>query len=93
MDIRDIFLNVDTAVPCGLIVNELVTNALKYAFPGGRDGTVTVSMRIEGDCYVLEVSDDGVGMTPGFDIEKSQSLGLQLVTMLVSQIDGRSRPT
>jgi PAS domain S-box-containing protein len=89
MDIRDIFLNVDTAVPCGLIVNELVTNALKYAFPGGRDGTVTVSMRIEGDYYVLEVSDDGVGMTPGFDIEKSQSLGLQLVTMLVSQIDGK----
>ncbi len=89
MDIKDIFLNVDTAVPCGLIVNELVTNALKYAFPGGRDGTVTVSMRIEGDCYVLEVSDDGVGMAAGFDIEKSQSLGLQLVTMLASQIDGK----
>ncbi len=89
MDIRDIFLNVDTAVPCGLIVNELVTNALKYAFPGGRDGTVTVSMRIESDYYLLEVSDDGVGMTQGFDIEKSQTLGLQLVTMLVSQIDGK----
>ncbi|OPY30209.1 MAG: sensory histidine kinase AtoS [Methanocella sp. PtaU1.Bin125] len=88
LDIRDVFLNVDTAVPCGLIVNELVTNALKYAFPAGRDGTVSVLMRAEGDRYVLEVGDDGVGMAPGFDIEKSESLGLQLVAMLVGQIDG-----
>jgi two-component sensor histidine kinase len=88
MDIRDIFLNVDTAVPCGLIVNELVTNALKYAFPGARDGTVTVAMYRESEDIILEVSDDGVGMPSGFDIAKSESLGLQLVNMLVGQIDG-----
>ncbi|HUL62476.1 MAG TPA: histidine kinase dimerization/phosphoacceptor domain -containing protein [Methanocella sp.] len=65
IDVKDVRIGEDRAGPCGLIVNELVTNALKYAFPDGRDGTVTVVMRQAGDDYVLEVADDGVGIRAG----------------------------
>jgi two-component sensor histidine kinase len=88
VDVKDVRLDADRAIPCGLIVNELVTNALKYAFPGGRNGTVTVTMRPDDDFYLLIVSDDGVGMPADFDLAETESLGLQLVNMLASQLDG-----
>jgi PAS domain S-box-containing protein len=88
MDLKEARLNVDTAIPCGLIVNELVTNALKYAFPDGRRGVISISFRPEGDQYVLEVGDDGVGLPEGYRADGSKSLGLLLVTSLVSQLDG-----
>jgi two-component sensor histidine kinase len=88
IDVKDICLDADQAVPCGLIVNELVTNALKYAFPGGRNGTVTVAVRQDNDHYMLIVSDDGIGMRADFDMAETESLGLQLVNMLASQLDG-----
>ncbi len=72
----------------GLILNELLTNALKYAFPGGRSGIITVSLTDEGGDMVLEVEDDGVGLPTGFELLSSQGLGLQLVTMLASQLGG-----
>ena len=82
-------LGLDTALPCGLIVTELVTNSLKYGFPDARSGNVTVSVNktSEGE-YCLIVSDDGVGIPAGIDITKSKSLGLRLVTMLSSQLNG-----
>jgi two-component sensor histidine kinase/PAS domain-containing protein len=84
-------LNIDTAVICGLIVNELVTNSLKHAFPPGRGGEVLVGLsRVEdpgrGDTlYQIVVSDNGVGLPANFDFEAAKTLGLQLVAMLASQ--------
>jgi len=72
----------------GLILNELLTNALKYAFPGGRVGTITVSLTNEGDDIVLEVENDGAGLPEGFDLENSHGLGLELVKMLAIQLGG-----
>jgi PAS domain S-box-containing protein len=88
IDVKDISLDADQAVPCGLIVNELVTNALKYAFPDGRNGTITVAVKHDKDHYLLIVSDDGIGMRADFDLAETESLGLQLVNMLASQLDG-----
>jgi two-component sensor histidine kinase len=88
LDVGNVYLSVEKAVPCGLIVNELVMNALKYAFPGDRTGEIVVEVRQEGDRMSLAVSDDGVGLPPGFDITKSNTLGLQLVELLVSQLEG-----
>lgn len=84
-----ILLNVSTAVPCSLIINELVSNALKHAFPGDRKGSVTVSVSALGDgSFGLVVSDDGVGMPKDFNIARTNSLGLQIVRLLVEQLDG-----
>jgi two-component sensor histidine kinase len=82
-------LNVDTAIPCGLIVNELVSNSLKYAFPDGKQGQIHVSMRKDGnDRFTLVVGDTGVGLPKGFDYQESPSLGLKLVHTLVDQLGG-----
>jgi two-component sensor histidine kinase len=84
-----IHLDLDTAIPCGLIVNELVSNSIKYAFPGDRQGQIEVACRQRpGPRYILSVSDDGVGLSPGFDSAKTGSLGMKLVTSLVTQIGG-----
>jgi PAS domain S-box-containing protein len=74
-------LAVDRAIPCSLIVNELVSNTLKHAFPGGRSGTLDGKLQ-------LVVADDGVGLPANFDITSSQTLGLQLVVTLTEQLDG-----
>jgi PAS domain S-box-containing protein len=89
VDVRDAALDINTAIPCGLIVNELVTNALKYAFPGGRKGEVRVSLHPGADGrFTLTVGDNGVGWPRGADFRKTDTLGMQLVTMLVDQLDG-----
>ncbi len=88
VDVKDVRLDADRAIPCGLIVNELVTNALKYAFPDGRNGTVTVAVLHDDNYYLLIVSDDGVGMRTDFDLAETESLGLQLVNMLTNQLEG-----
>jgi PAS domain S-box-containing protein len=84
---EDVSLSVDRAIPCGLVLNELITNALRHAFPAGRTGTIRVQLAAVGDGAIrLAVSDDGVGLPPGFEIETSRSLGLQLVRMLAGQL-------
>jgi two-component sensor histidine kinase len=84
-----ILLDLDTAIPCGLIVNELVSNSIKYAFPGDRSGKIQVSCSLRSDKdYSLMVCDDGIGLPDGFDYTKSTSLGLKLVNSLIHQIDG-----
>src|SRR5579885_3489104 len=86
----DIWLNIDTVIPCGLIVNELVSNSLKHAFPGDRKGEVYVGINSNGDGqYVLIVGDNGVGFPEDLDFRSTKSLGLQLVLMLVEQIEGK----
>jgi PAS domain S-box-containing protein len=72
----------------GLILNELLTNALKHAFPGSRAGTITVSLFNEGEDIVLEVEDDGSGLPAGFGLQDTQGLGLKLVQMLAKQLGG-----
>jgi two-component sensor histidine kinase/CHASE1-domain containing sensor protein len=85
----EVFLEVDKAVPCGLIVNELVSNALKHAFPAGRRGEICISLRAETKKHlILRVSDDGVGFPSGLDFRQTRSLGLQLVTTLIEQLQG-----
>jgi two-component sensor histidine kinase len=87
-DVENVSLDIDLAVSCGLIINELVSNALKYAFPEGRAGEIHVSLAGDGDSYTLTVSDDGVGLPPGLDFRDTPSLGLQLVNTLVGQLEG-----
>jgi two-component sensor histidine kinase len=88
MDTEEVFLNINTAIPCGLIVNELVSNALKHAFPDGRKGEVAIELhRVIGDGYVLRVKDDGVGFPDGLDFRRTDTLGMQIIITLVGQID------
>ncbi len=85
-----IFLEIDTAVPLGLIINELVSNSLKYAYPDRDDGVIRVALKASPDSeYTLTVGDDGPGMPSGFDPADASTLGLQLVTLLSEQIKGK----
>ena len=89
IDVGDAALDISTAIPCGLIVNELVTNAMKHAFPGGRKGEVRVVLRPGADGrFTLTVGDNGVGIPAGVDFRTTDTLGMQLVTMLVDQLNG-----
>jgi len=88
IEAEEVHLNINTAIPCGLIVNELISNALKHGFPEGRSGHLDLELcRASGDGYVLRVRDDGVGFPEGLDFRKTETLGLQIVNTLVSQID------
>lgn len=112
LDIEEVFLGMDTAVPLGIIVNELVSNSLKHAFPSGRKGKIHIKLSREEKStrnksisnitnnigakssvennihYTLVVSDDGLGFPENIDFRSTNSLGLQLVNILVEQLDG-----
>jgi two-component sensor histidine kinase len=89
LSVQPLELDVTLAVPLGLIINEAVTNALKYAFPGDRAGTVTLSLTpVGGTSYELGIADDGVGLPPGYDPARSRSLGMTLMHGLSEQLDG-----
>ena len=88
MKCAGVYLNVETASPCGLILTELMTNSLKYAFPDGRPGTITVSLRGEPPGYLLVYTDDGVGLPPDFNSSSHGHVGLQIVNALVMQLHG-----
>lgn len=98
LDIDDVNLGIDTAIPLGLCVNELVANSIEHAFPDGK-GRVSVSLKnVENDRFSLRIADSGVGFAEGTDIGKTKSLGLQLVKMMVEQLQGelelhRKNPT
>jgi two-component sensor histidine kinase len=82
-------LDINTIVPLGLILNELVSNALKHAFPDGRKGEILIDFHQENDNYLLLVKDDGIGFPDNIDYKNTQSLGLQLVNSLSDQIDAK----
>ncbi len=89
MQLDDVFLRVDTAIPCGLILNELVSNALKYAFPHERTGTLQIKLIPDQHGQVcVWVQDDGIGFPSDLDFRKTDSLGLQLVNTLIEQLQG-----
>jgi PAS domain S-box-containing protein len=89
MNLEDVFLDIRTAIPCGLILNELVTNSLKHAFPNGRSGEIIVELHPleEHTCQII-VRDNGVGIPQDLDMGNPPTLGWQIVTMLVRQIEG-----
>lgn len=85
---EDIFLSIDSAIPCGLIINELVSNSIKHAFPEDKYGEVTIEMKGNDKKYVLTVADNGVGFPDDVDYRDTESLGLQIVQTLISQLRG-----
>lgn len=88
--IENIRLDIDTAVPCGLIINEIVSNAFKHAFSDKEKGQVSILLKnaADGECY-LEIKDDGIGMPEDFNLETADSLGFQLIQALSDQLDGK----
>ena len=86
MIIENINLNIDTAIPLGLIVNELVTNNVKHAFPQS-EGTITIKLKSLNEQMELTFADNGIGLPKGMDIENTKTLGLKLVKSLVNQLE------
>jgi PAS domain S-box-containing protein len=88
-EVESFTLDINTAIPCGLLISELVTNALKHAFPAGDSGEILVSIQPgDGGRYVLKVKDTGVGYPAGLDFSAAETFGMQLVSMLLQQLDG-----
>ena len=88
IEVRKVFLDIDRAIPCGLIINELVSNSLKHAFPGNKKGEILLDFRHIDGKFILKISDNGRGLRQDFDFPNTDSLGLQLVSGLVEQLDG-----
>jgi PAS domain S-box-containing protein len=89
LDIDEVTLNINTAIPCGLIISELVSNALKYAFPNSTPGIINVALHSDGNKdFTLIVADNGIGFPIDWDFTTVTSLGLQLVNVLTGQLDG-----
>ena len=88
INIENVELDIDTAQPCGLIVNELVTNSFKYAFPKGRKGELVIDFYSKNNKYNLVVGDNGIGIPDKIDFTKTDTLGLQLVNNLIKQLGG-----
>jgi PAS domain S-box-containing protein len=88
-ELEDVPLDINTAMPCGLILNELISNALKHAFPSGRKGVLMIRLRRgENGAVELRIADNGVGFPKGLDFRRTDSLGMQIVNLLVGQLGG-----
>ncbi|MBP7737693.1 MAG: PAS domain S-box protein [Spirochaetes bacterium] len=87
LNLDKVNLDIKRAVPIGIILNELITNSIKYAFPAGKTGDICVALKTEGDRIELDVSDNGVGLPEDFNQEKTETMGLSLVNLLTRQID------
>jgi len=88
IDVEAIHLDIDAAIPCGLILNELVSNSLEHAFPDDRHGIIQIRFSKDRDGYVLCVEDDGIGLAEDISLTNTDSLGLKLVSALVLQLGG-----
>ena len=89
INIDKILLSVNTAITCGLIINELISNALKYAFPEGQSGEIKINFQSARGQIILIVSDNGIGLPENVDLQKTESLGLQIVLTLTNQLQGK----
>jgi PAS domain S-box-containing protein len=89
LDIQKIILNLDTSIPAGLIINELVTNSIKHAFTESNEGIILINLHTKDNVLFLEVSDNGKGFPKDIDFKNTNSLGLQLVNTLVEQLNGK----
>jgi two-component sensor histidine kinase len=89
VDVSPIALGIDTAIPCGLLLNELLSNAVRHAFPDGQTGTITIGLTRSSDTHLtLTVADDGVGLPSGMNWRNAQSMGLTLIVGLTQQLGG-----
>jgi PAS domain S-box-containing protein len=88
-DLKRVELVLDQAIPCGLILNELISNAFKHAFPNGRGGVVRIGLSLSGEQVRISVADNGVGLPDWFNTGSDGNLGLELVRTLVDQLDGK----
>ncbi|MDP2844330.1 MAG: sensor histidine kinase, partial [Acetobacterium sp.] len=88
IDTNNIFVDVNTAIPLGLVINELVSNSLQHAFPGGRTGQITISIHDDQKGLTLTYQDNGIGFSEGFDLQTTDSVGFRLIRMLIDQLDG-----
>jgi len=88
LDVEKVLMDIDTAIPCGLIINEIVTNSLKHAFSDGSNGRIFIEFHKENNKYKLVVGDNGKGIPKDLFFRKTETLGLKLITTLVEQIDG-----
>jgi two-component system response regulator len=87
IDVEEISLNIETAIPCGLIIDEMVANSLKYAFPDGRNGEIKIELHSDDqNKYFMSVSDDGIGISADIDPEKTDTFGMQLIKYLTKQL-------
>ncbi len=87
--VKNVKLSIDTAIPCGLLVNELVSNSLKHGFTAGRKGTIEIKMeKCKEENYILSVKDNGVGFPENVDFRNTETLGLQLINTLTEQVEG-----
>ncbi|MEK7251478.1 MAG: histidine kinase dimerization/phosphoacceptor domain -containing protein [Bacteroidota bacterium] len=90
VDVANVAWGLDTAIPVSLIINELISNSLKYAFPNGRQGQISIRLyTYDGMYFTLVVSDNGVGIPEHVDIQQTESLGLQLVAALTDELQGK----
>jgi len=89
IDVEDVTMDINTSIPLGLILNELVSNALKHGFPDGKSGDITVDFKLIDDQYQLKIGDTGIAFPEDIDYRNTDSLGLQLVNSLTRQIDGQ----
>jgi two-component sensor histidine kinase len=91
LELEDPMVTIDSAIPCGLIFNELISNSIKYAFPGGRQGSISASVKMHEDKTIeLRVADDGVGFPPGFEFRHDGRMGLETIIALAEgQLKGR----
>lgn len=89
IDMEDIQIEIDTIIPCGLIINELISNSIKHAFPDGRDGEIHISFKkISMESYCLILRDNGIGIPKNIDRRNHKSLGMMLINTLTKQING-----
>ncbi|MBI4946645.1 MAG: PAS domain S-box protein [Bacteroidetes bacterium] len=89
LDIPKVFLHIDDAIPCGLIINEFLSNSFKYAFAKKKKGTIGISVKVKKENIILAIWDDGSGFPQQVDYRNTESLGLQLVISLVEQLRGK----
>jgi two-component sensor histidine kinase len=88
IEAKDIFMSIDYAIPCGLIINELITNSYKHAFKGRKKGMILIRLTLKQNKYTLEVKDDGIGIPNKINIAESRTFGLKLISTLVDQMRG-----
>ncbi len=88
VNVEDINMELETAIPLGLLINEIVANSVNHAFPHHQEGKIIVDLKRDGDAFILKISDNGIGIPENVDFEKADTLGFQLINNLVNQLDG-----